>query len=217
MFKHISFVSILLCSAFAVAQTGTVERVRGSQAIVKFPGKAPKVGDQVSIGTDSSGGYSSGGSRARKHGVRYAAAIGSVKVESGNTSATSNITALSFEYLRNFGTFELGGGVEIENSGSNSSATAFRGIGQYNFSENKPRTDIVPYARGSFGMLSGKSGGSSSSGTELSIGGGANWFPFSDLFAVDLSLAIVIGNSKANNVDIKTNSTLVSAGWRLYF
>jgi hypothetical protein len=223
--KYPVFLIAFVFLAQAFSQSGTVEKVKGSKAILSFPGKTPKIGDVLSVPNDVEAGAFTVGLRPRTHGLTYGANISSLseEVTQGNTTATSSASTTSLEvlYLRNFGQFEVGGGMVKVNVDNDNDTTALTGVGQYNFVINKPRNDLIPFARGDFRILSGKTGSFSLSGTGLTLGGGVYWFPFGEIFALDAGLNFLIDNYETNTspskAKVKSTTTAITAGWRLYF
>lgn len=170
--------------------------------------------------------------RKREHNLAWAYSSVSSRSEITNNNATvSEInqtqTALEVSYLRNFGVFELGVFINTNSSEieDDESTTAEVGVtGRINFIENAPGKDLIPYV---FGSLSGvsieyKTPGIQTvdgNGSAFSGGLGLLYYPFSELFALDVSIgaSALKGVVDDTNIDIKIKQSFFNAGWRISF
>lgn len=222
MKKLLFAVVVALISSTVWAQTGRVTKVRGGKAIVDFGSAKVSEGSTVSVGSGGGDlGLDSGSamhSGRRLHGVSYRFLNSSTTTNPGSQQSKS--TVLELEYTYNFGSYEIGGLFSTDNEesdGSSVGTTVFGPVGRYNFIENKPGRDFVPYVSGAFTILNGKTSILSFSGTQFYVGGGLNYFPFSQLFALDAGIRIVSGNWKVSSTTYASSGTQLYAGWKLYF
>lgn len=220
----------LILPGIASAQTARVVKVRGQKAVIQFLNAPAKVGDTVSVSNSSNSLASP--LRERQSGLswKYSGVTTKTKGTAGTNSSTTKSDEQSFEvaYLYNLGLFEFGAYVDVDHSKSSSSegkGTEFGLLAQFNFIENTPDNDFVPYLRADIAALAGTVG--DGSGQKMDIEGsswgmrlGLMWFPFSEIFALDLGYEF--GNAKMttkSSPEIKFDITKsgLFAGWRIYF
>ena len=211
-----SFLAILTASTLALeanANSGRVERVRGSKAIVDFGSTPISVGDRVEKGSAS--GRS--GPARRQHAITWNVSLLSLTPK-GGSSTSSNSLNLSYGY--NMSRYEFGGLMNYRSTSGagDSSSLLLGGYGQYNFVENKVGHSFVPYAQGRFSMISGSgSGGASVSGNEMGIRGGLLWFFLNEQMAIDGGFAVAQQSVQAGGTSTDVQATEVYVGWRAYF
>lgn len=169
--------------------------------------------------------------RKRTHSLnwRYQTISSELSGSQGNlhSSETSRVTELEFGYSRNFGLAEIGLSINsqyTEISGVKQTVPSFAISGEFNFIENTPGIDFVPFAAAQIGLIgiNLKDGTSEYevSGSAASLGVGFKWFPFSELFALELGLNFVAGkmdNLASPKLEVDVRQTDFKVGWRLYF
>lgn len=199
--KSILSAALVVLIAFpAFAQTFTVRKVKGKQAIIVINNGSFYEGQTVTVdGGSSSFGEarpSSGGSRNNFIGL--SGGINSAK-SSASTSQVTTIAA-SVTYGWNKRTYEYGfGGSFSTMSGSNSNSTAMGLGGQfdYNFTENRPGVDQIA-AAGVSGNFTNTSGSSTGGFTAMTISPNVSY----KWFALGTSTAIRV----AGSIDITSTS-----------
>ena len=184
--KYIVFaVSLLGVSTFASAQTLTVKKVKGSQAIVEVANGAVNVGEKFDLGGGSGGDdlemtASSTGPRKRVIGITTGEMfIG--KSDTGTASNNSTTFNLNMRYGWNHGVTEWGAigilGLEDTGGGSN---TTFGGGGffDWNLKLNKPGNDMLfgASAAGTYQITNVPNGGSAINMWQLFPSGFMKWF-----------------------------------------
>lgn len=153
-------------------------------------------------------------------------------IESPTTK--NRVKTAEVELGRNFGYFQttllLSGLIESLDDGTgNTERTKSSSIGlglRYNFIQNVPGNDIIPYVKLDLNAITVNSSNDVSSpmnlnGTLSRAGLGVEWFPFSQIFAVDFKLYQSKDGLKAKYkgvpVDISSETTGSSIGFNLYF
>jgi hypothetical protein len=153
-------------------------------------------------------------------------------IESPTTK--NRVKTAEVELGRNFGYFQttllLSGLIESLDDGTgNTERTKSSSIGlgvRYNFIQNVPGNDVIPYVKLDINALTVNSSNDVSSpmnltGTLSQAGLGVEWFPFSQIFAVDFKLYQSKDGLKAKYkgvpVDISSETTGSSIGFNLYF
>jgi len=210
---------------FVQAQTGRIEKTKENKAVVVFPAnQRVLVGAKVIVQDEFSEPL--GGKRKREHVLSWeitnSTTKGTTTVNSSSSSSESKKSKYSLRYLYNMGSFELGAGVSktVEETSSQTDGTEISFTGQYDFIENTSDNDLIPYIFANYSMLSGKTGSVSISGNGLVYGAGLIWFPFSEIFAVDVSVGTGSANVKLDSTPqatLKMENTTFSIGWRIYF
>lgn len=169
--------------------------------------------------------------RKRSHALSWqyiAISSESTATENGSSSSwNSSSGELNFGYMRNLGMYEFGVSLisqYLNSENVETTSTALWVIGELNFIENKPGADFIPYVSGQLGLVGMKTEAGTSdyeiSGTGAAIGIGFKWIPFSEIFALDLSLKA--GSAKMDNIatpklELEIRRAELSVGWRLYF
>lgn len=204
--------ALTMLSAESLAQSGRVERVRGSKAIVDF-GTAPvNVGDQVEI---ANAVHRARAAQGRDHSLTWDASISTTKPKNGDSVSSTELTGT---YGFNMRTSEVGALLGYVNGSPGSvSSTLIGGYGQYNFTENRPGNPLIPYVQGRLALVNGSASGNSISGTSYGVRGGLLWYFFRDQLAVDAGLGLSQGSIKQGNTTTDSQTTALFAGWRAYF
>lgn len=101
------------------------------------------------------------------------------------------------------------------------------GLGiRYNFIENSPGNDLIPYVKAKIGILSVRRDDSINKpmnlfGSENALSLGLEWLPFSEIFAVNFQIYQVKAKAKTTYmgtpVEINKDSSGGSVGFNLYF
>lgn len=197
----------------AFSYIGTVQKIKGTKAIVEFERNAKvREGDMVSTDMSSGGNNSSSSSMGKYQNRDYFLTYAIDLVNSSTAAGSVTVTALSTKFGFNFGHFELGP-IFSMTSGSTSSSntstsTTFGAFGHYNFTANKPNQDWVYYAGGKFTQSSSGSGT-----TNIAGYGGVSWFPFGNNIA--FSAELFGGQSTSNGSSITQMG--ISSGPLIYF
>ncbi|WP_374073266.1 hypothetical protein [Bdellovibrio bacteriovorus] len=197
----------------------------------KIENRQDKVTDQKEIPVQNEEENSLMNLRKRSHALSWqyiAISSESTATENGSSSSwNSSSGALNFGYMRNLGMYEFGVSLTsqyLNSENIETTSTALWVIGELNFIENKPGADFIPYMSGQVGLVGMKTEAGSSdyeiSGTGAAIGVGFKWIPFSEIFALDLSLKV--GSAKMDNIatpklELEVRRAELSVGWRLYF
>lgn len=220
---------ILFLSLWAAfGNTGVVEKTQGTKAIVIFEKGAPEKGtrlvpetlDEFSELEDEFNGSSS--RKSRQNSLNWKLRIDSQNYEIEGAYKTSysgygGAAALAYGY--NWGPAEAAVGISHQNSGSSN----LLGIGlsvTANLIENKPGNDLIPNLGVSLNTLNGKDGGIEYSGTEVDFGLGLQFFPLSEILAVNLNLIfpnLQLNYKTSPEIKTKVTGTTISTGWSLYF
>lgn len=135
--------------------------------------------------------------------------------------------AISFGYGYNFESFELGGLIGRESTETNlteAKSLELGVYGQFNFIANNPDHDLIPYIRGEIRHTSLEDGTSSDSVKTKGMGWsgklGLLWFPFSEIFSVDVGYRFGesdIETSETPKIKFKVKERGPYIGWRIYF
>lgn len=224
-------VALLVLSPLALAQTGTVRKMKGKKAVVIFDQEDIPSGTVVSVSGGNAKPSNSGALRPRKHSVAYEVSFDTTKtkVSAGGTEVSNTTTKdskIEVSYTYNWGRFELGGfiGKDVDDEGSSKTdGLSFGASGQLNFIENDESNPLIPYVGLLVNSSRSKVSGASNldlKGTGLSYGLGLLWFPFSEIFAMDLNYAINSTDLEADGspkIEVKSSGNSLSLGWRIYF
>ncbi len=153
--------------------------------------------------------------------------------ESSKSSQRDKVD-LDMEVGRNFGSFQFSillsyfSSVDID-SDEVKTKTRFSGTGiglRYNIIENTVGNDFIPYTKIGIFNIKGSSKTDNEStiditGSASGLGLGFDWFPFSEIFAVNLEFSTINSNvlysSNPNKIDSKNISDQLSIGFGLYF
>lgn len=170
--------------------------------------------------------------RKREHVLSWELSSGSstMKLE-GLDKIKNRSTEMNLAYQRNFGWWALGGGfasdVSKDSDNDETSMTTLAIRVQGNFIENRPGHDLIPYAALELGSLVGETETGSNTvdirGSGWAFGVGFEWYPFGELFAVNVELSKTNADvkydmpSSTNRVDADLETTSLSVGYRLAF
>ncbi|MBX3039735.1 MAG: hypothetical protein KF789_03370 [Bdellovibrionaceae bacterium] len=209
--------TVLFFGAFAMAQTGVVERSKNGKSVVNFRGQNVAPGTRVAVDTGmSSRPATAGGLQKRDHSLNWSVIYSNMKDDTNGFSLDRNNMGVAASYLWNRGFWEIGGGLsfsQTKTGNAEASTNGFHGAGRWNFVANKPGNDMIPYVGGLYGLLSGDV-----SGNQMAINGGVSWLPFSEIFAIDASLSYVMEERKgAAGPTTKTKGFSIGTGWRILF
>ena len=215
------FLATMATASFAFAQTGTVRKVKGKSAIIKFD-KTPDFGkgDRISIGGDSSSSMSRG-KASRNYSLSLSAGIESETETVNSVDTDTDSMSIATVFMFNKGIFEYGGGftyLTADNGTSDTTEYSMVGVGEYNFVENKPGTMFVPSVQGMFGIANYESGSASGNGLSYGLGGRLKMFPWNDSFAIVAAAGLTSSTiDVGNGIEIERTSTEISAGIQGYF
>lgn len=151
------------------------------------------------------------------------------KMGGSSNSDEQTVTRMKIEFSKNLSKFEFGAMLSAnreEYGGADATMTTLGALARLNFIENRPGNDFIPYVVGYLGVIgSSFNSGSSSSDYEISGGGsglglGFNWFPFSQIFALNTELIFASGkmdNNASPKLEVQLKETTLSLGWKIYF
>ncbi len=145
-----------------------------------------------------------------------------------STHVDGNHSELEFEYARNLSIFELGlclsGSRNKDNDGDVRLTSDVSVVGRLNFIENRKGHNFIPYLAGYAGGLNIRTevAGVTSKldGGYLGAGLGFNWFPFSQIFALNLEYTFYSAGLETDSyptTSTDTDLSGLSVGWRIYF
>ncbi|AHZ83608.1 hypothetical protein Bb109J_c2998 [Bdellovibrio bacteriovorus] len=143
-------------------------------------------------------------------------------------SGESRKVEIQIEFARNFTRYEIGTFLtnsyrEVEDE--NLTTTVFGALVRFNFIENMPGNNFVPYFAG-YLVLAGQEYNSAVSdeyeisGNGLGAALGFNWFPLGEIFALNAELRRLSGdldNNASPKLKVEEEQTTVNVGWRIYF
>jgi len=144
------------------------------------------------------------------------------------TSSTTNSTSFNLQgtygynigHLEPFVGFSSSSEENMSNGDKTNVSTSVFGI-RYNFIENRPGNDLIPFA--SFGLLSSTvdsvdSGSSTSvSGNGTALAAGISWYPFSEIFAVNFGVVSSHLSVSGATFSGDSRSTSVLVGYMISF
>ena len=204
----------------AYAQSGTVRKVKGKSAIIRFDERPDfRKGERVSLGGGSSSMSMGGASRNYSLALSFAYEQATVDVGFGDSDIDSlEMTPI---LMINKGRFEFGGGLSYlstDSNGSEETQYTLMGLGEYNFVENKPGVKFVPSIQGSIGVANYESGSQSGNGLSYGIGGRLKVFPWNDSFALVAAFGLTSSTIDiGNGLERERSSTRLAAGIQGYF
>ena len=200
----------------ALAQSATVTKVKGRQAVVMFPeGYEPEVGDSINLKNSSKGG-------PRGHTIAFTGSLSFLS----NSQTTKSTMSLAAEgrYGWNMAEFEFGpiAGFSYANS-EDRSARTFGGGGffDFNFIPNTPGTELVYGAGADFTIRQSTTSTASveNSSSDMGFFGGlfAKWFLYGNFaFRGDGGFSYSVANQN-NGTTANTSGVLVKLGLQVYF
>ncbi|GEM_PF-3694571 len=164
--------------------------------------------------------------RKRQHALVWDLSSARTEMENKDSGAKSDMsrTESAITYLYNFGRFELGGGFmstteKDEESGDKASSSSGGLLAHFNFIENSPGNDFIPYLSLTLAGINVESGGVDLSGSYVGFHVGLKWFPLSEILALTASVGAMSGSIEGGSpkakVDIKQGQ--FNIGWALYF
>ncbi|WII71089.1 hypothetical protein QJS83_11515 [Bdellovibrio sp. 22V] len=144
-----------------------------------------------------------------------------------STSDTVDSSRLNIGFAKNLEIFEVGFKLtssRVKDDDFEGTQTGVWVTGDFNFVPNKPGNDVIPYLTAMLGAI-GYTSESLSGKTELAgsagaFGVGLKWFPFSEIFALDMSIRGESGTmetDEAPKIEIEARQTVFNIGWRIYF
>lgn len=116
--------------------------------------------------------------------------------EDANELETEKLN-ISVSYLRNWGRFGAGIGIDLTKSYSEnataiveqeSTSTIVSFIGRANFIEDAPGNDLIPYVGIAVGTGTSDTAGTSTGLTSTAVALGLKWYPLSEIFAFNFEL-----------------------------
>lgn len=197
------FLMVVLCSSNVAAQVGNSEKLNSNDTL-----------------------------RGRDRGLAYSAKSSQMKTTVGATGSSdesSSTSDLEINFGYQWNKYEYEYGIQVsKDTGSSSVETdlmSFGVMGQYNFVPNKAPNNLIPYMafqmEYAIGTIEASSETLNVSGMAYQLLAGMLWFPFSEIFCLDLSLgfgnAKLQGGNSSIDLDMGSNGTTLSAGWRIYF
>lgn len=171
-----------------------------------------------------------GGGRKREHMLSWKYSSSSTKVTpSGGTSLKVSTGDMKIEYGHNFGWLSLGAGLSTDVSKGTdkheASASLLHIEGRGHIIENRPGNNLIPYVAIQLEFLSGEAGDGTDtidiSGNAWAISAGLDWFPFGELFALNVNLGLSNADLDYKapggivKADLKGSS--LSVGYRIVF
>ncbi|MBX3017542.1 MAG: hypothetical protein KF767_06625 [Bdellovibrionaceae bacterium] len=206
----------------AQAQSFTVKKVKGKQAIVQMTSGSFSEGQTVSVGGgEASSSYSSGGSAgSRNKFIGLEGRFTSTKVTVNNQSSTTTGIGLLATYGWNKLTMEYGviGGVTINSGGgSNSTDLEVGGVFDYNFTENRPGNDGILFvgANATFGSNSG--GATSTTTIKIYPHVGYKMFALGNATAIRFHLGMQLLQTSGGGASGSDTQPLGGVGLQTYF
>jgi hypothetical protein len=210
------FVLSLIFPAFAFGYSGTIQKIKGTRAIVEFERNAKiHEGDLVSSEMDSGSGSKSGGKyQNRDYSIGYQLSYVNMAYSATAIRGTSTALNMTVAFGVSFSSFEIGPVVSYLNSQNSLSTTAntttmYGVFGQYNFVANKAGAVWVPFVGGKYTMSS-TTGGTN----DTYMGGyvGIQWFPIGNNVSIQASLfygqVTSSGSNGATEMDVVTGPVL---------
>lgn len=215
---------------YANANEGVVEKVKGNKAMVKFDA-APREGERVIVVDEfQQMDIREEKTRERRHSLYWKGKSlttkSTISTSNANINSESSETELEIDYGYNFGRFEIGAGMSSSQitEASTTGNTTVSISAQVNIIENSKTNYLIPYIRGE--VASGR-GTMTISGekintllTGISIDAGLLWFPFSEIFAVEVAYtyAQASGVIKTSpELKLEASGSGILLGWRVYF
>ena len=205
----------------ALAQSGTVRKMKGKSAIIRFDERPDfKKGDRVSLADEfSNEGLSGAGSR--DYSLSLSGTIESSTVDSGLTETDVDLIELSSVFMLNKEQFEFGGGLIYASSdtdGTDVTQYSFIGVAEYNFIANRPGVQFVPAVQGLMGISNYSSGSASGNGLVYGLSGIIKMFPWNDSFAITGALGFSSSSVDiGGGIQLDTTATALAAGIKGYF
>ena len=203
------------------AYTGTVQKIKGTRAIVEFERNAKlHEGDMVSSEMDSGGTSKSYGKyQNREYSIGYSFSYTNLAYSNATQgTVTTMYTAVQFGF--SFTSIELGPILSYRNTQSSLSSTAnttttYGFYGQYNFVPNKAGVVWVPYIGAKY-LTSSFSAGTSD--TYMGAFLGTQWFPIGNNVCIQAALVYgqttSTGTNGATQIEVTTTPVI---GPTIYF
>lgn len=211
--------ALLLASPSVFAQTFTVKRIKGKQAIIQLTSGTFYEGQSVSVDGDSSTGAGVGsgsaGTGPRNNFLGFSTGFSSFK--SGGATATS--LSLNVTYGWNKGTIEYGGLGSISilsGVGSNSTTIGIGGLFDYNFKPNRVGQDGI-FAVGVNGRYGTSSGGTSSTVLQIFPAASYKWFILGTPTCLRFDAGLELTQAKTGSTNSSDTQPKVLGGLQTYF
>ncbi len=220
---HLLLITLLISTA-SQAQTFKVVKIQGKKAIVEFNDpSAFSVNQSYSVGgssalTGSPGAHGFNTGR-RAYGVAANLGFSSLKSDAAGAE-TANSLYLQGEFLWNMKQYEVGpvvGITSIKQGSFDSSSNTFGAKGYYNFQENKPGVDQILSVVAKLALGTASANGSSSSVTDIEVGGNYRWFLLSQDHCLTVSGIYSMTKQQISNKDVTTSGFEIIGGIGTYF
>ncbi len=202
-----------------------VIKVKGSKGIVRFPKHLKyKKGDIIRIDQGVWQEKGLDGNGQRQYSIVLQASYGQTSESTESSGVTQKVehgllsTALKFGF--NFRKHEFGPETSYLISTVDDEQTttvALGGFYHFNFKDNKPGAELVPYAGPSMALISQDSENVKRDGVKLGVAAGARWFPINDHVALIGELRFDYSTLKANSAEITSTGVTLGAGIGSYF
>ncbi len=214
------FVSLVCSNSFA--NTVKVTTKKGNKAVIEGPDVSKLlIGEEYEIGSDlsTSAHSASSGLVGKSYSI---SGITSTSFFSGKQEATSSSADYSiFSVVTQLGfllkQFEIGPIASYTNTSGGSTTSSKFGLGafaDYNFSGGQKSFIFGPSAK--IQLISGSTGSTSYSGSEIDIAAFAKWFPINAPFCVRAELFYQIGKDNLSK-SVSLSGFGAGAGASFYF
>ncbi|MCB0407819.1 MAG: hypothetical protein KDD34_06410 [Bdellovibrionales bacterium] len=199
--------------------------MKGKRGIVEFPNRGRfKNGDVIRIDDGVWQEKGLDGNGKRNYSIALSASIGQTKETSKTTLTTNNVdhgemqTEVAFGF--NFRWNEFGPLISYLISKVDDEQTTTSSIGgfyRYNFKENKPGAEWVPYAGLAGSLISQDSDNTKRDGLGFRIMGGTNIFPLNDHVSLLVEGRFDYSTLKSDNTESTSTGFTLAFGISSYF
>lgn len=202
-----------------------VIKVKGNKGIVRFPKHLTyKRGDTIRIDQGVWQEKGLDGNGKRQYSISLQASYGQTSESTASSGITSKVergllsTELKFGF--NYRKYEFGPETSYLISTVDDEQTTTVSLGgfyHFNFKDNKPGAEMIPYAGPSVGLISQDSDNVKRSGLKLGVAAGVRWFPMNDHVTLIGELRFDYSTLTANSAEITSTGITLGAGIGSYF
>lgn len=202
-----------------------VIKVKGKKGIVQFPKHLNyKSGDTIRIDQGVWQEKGLDGNGKRDYSISLQASYGETSQSTASSGVTTKVesgllsTAIKFGF--NFRKHEFGPETSYLISridDEQATTVSLGGFYHFNFKENKPGAEFVPYAGPSAALISQDSDNVKRDGLKLGVGAGVRWFPMNDHVTLIGEFRFDYSTLTANSAEITSTGFTLGAGIGSYF
>lgn len=203
-FQNIIFAIAIFCLGSPTQAKIFVEKVKGRKAVISFSSSDSIEEGQVLADFKQS----------RNQAITFYES----RLRTFDENGSQSNVQLSFDYIKNYGSYEPFAGIRYTSSSSNSDSFLLRGGSYFNFSKkNKVGEVSLPFARAYLELGAGKAGSSTWSDTNIGFGVGWLWFPLKEVFAIRFGGDYASTSRKYESSNSNSGGVIGYVNWAVYF